>query len=250
MPKIYSVNVGSNTSHSAIARSPIFDDGTFIFVSFPTRERVGTQSYTKAALPYVRSANSYRTHADPDWANLTYGDYCLNPRAGALKRVERGDILLFWGLLWRNRTGTWEGFTGERAWFVLGALRVTEFLVGGGSAATIPQSARKRASHNAHMDDGITLRNGHRVFVGDLEHSRLLEKAVALDVAASDGLLYRAFTAANGMPLTLNGTPSWKSSLRSCRLLWDLDTATGLERATFVHKAIAKLNGFRLLGGL
>jgi hypothetical protein len=46
------------------------------------------------------------THDDPDWTNLTYGDDCANGRAGSLKQVTEGDILLFWGMLWGNRGST------------------------------------------------------------------------------------------------------------------------------------------------
>ena len=73
MSKVYLVNVGANTSHSPIARSPIFNNGQFIFVSFPTRDKRFTRPYSAEVMPFVRRSDIHDTHADPDWQNLTYG---------------------------------------------------------------------------------------------------------------------------------------------------------------------------------
>src|SRR5437868_14028056 len=116
MSKIFLVNVGANVKHQARARSPIFDNDRFIFVSFPLTEgeEPGLKPYPPAARPFTRNVGIYETHADPDWDNLTYGDYTANGRAAALKRAAPGDVLLFWALLWRNHGGGWKGFTGEK----------------------------------------------------------------------------------------------------------------------------------------
>jgi len=37
MSLVYIINVGANTSHTGKARSPIFGDGSWVYVSFPTR---------------------------------------------------------------------------------------------------------------------------------------------------------------------------------------------------------------------
>jgi hypothetical protein len=50
MSTVYVINVGCNTSHSSIALSPVFPDGRFHYVSFPTKDRKGTQTYPAAAL--------------------------------------------------------------------------------------------------------------------------------------------------------------------------------------------------------
>ena len=87
--KIFLVNVGANVKHQARARSPIFDNDRFIFVSFPLTEgeEPGLKPYPPAARPFTRNVGIYETHADPDWDNLTYGDYTANGRAAALKRA-------------------------------------------------------------------------------------------------------------------------------------------------------------------
>jgi hypothetical protein len=247
MATIYLVNVGANSSHATTARSPVFPDGRFTFVSFPTRSRDHTQIYSNAARQYVRGADDWRTHADPDWANLTYGDYCANPRAGALKKAQKGDILLFWGLLWHNHGNDWRSFSGSREWFLLGAIRIEEILRGGESPDTLSKSSRVRARHNAHLSGRDRLPNGHYVFVGNAEYSRVFDHAVPLETSRSEGLIYRAFTAANGATLTKDGKPAWKSSLRSCRPIWNLGDPVARSRADVVASEIRRQNDFDLL---
>ncbi len=116
MSKVYLINVGANSSDSSRARSPIFEDDRFIYVAFSFKRRGvdGHLEYPKPTRPFIRNMQGRGTHRDPDWSNLTYGDQCSNRRAAALRRVEVGDILLFWGLLWRNDGKTWQSFDGQR----------------------------------------------------------------------------------------------------------------------------------------
>src|SRR5438093_5093935 len=101
MAKIYLINVGANTGHSRKARSPVFPDGTWMYVPFPKNGGKG-QPFPHSARPFVRVLPGTKWHLDPDWKGLTYGDCCKNPRARALLSVDRGDILLFWALLWKT----------------------------------------------------------------------------------------------------------------------------------------------------
>ena len=251
MTTVYLVNVGANASHAPAARSPVFADGRFIYVSFPTLSKERTQSYPEESRPFVRQPDRWRTHADPDWLNLTYGDYCANPRAGALKRAEPGDILLFWGMLWtnRDRSSGWSGFSGQREWYLLGALRIAEILCGGQHVGNLSSTVRARALNNAHLAGHMTLAEDHYVFIGNPERSRQLRYAVALNTSEKEGLIYRAFTSADRLPLKRNGTPAWKSSLRSCRPMWDLNNAEDRARAHVVAREILARNDFDLLAG-
>jgi hypothetical protein len=249
MSRVYVINVGANAKDSSIARSPIFADGTFEYVSFPTNSPEETE-YSGIARAFVRDPNTYRTHADPDWVSLTYGDYCANPRARALTRVARNDVLLFWGMLWRNIGVDWASFTGERGWYLLGALRVEEILRFGRLPAGLPEESVRRALLNAHFGGGNCLDSDHHVFIGHKGWSRRFERAVDLGVESTDGLVYRAFASANGDALTFNGKPSWNSSLRSCRAMWNLDVEVDRGRAQLVRDAIRAKNHFDLLDGL
>src|SRR5260370_33987033 len=96
MAKVYFINVGANTGDSMKARSPIFDNGKFRFVTFPSKKgRSGERPYPSENCAFLHPIhNLYKTHLDPDLENLTYGDYCGNGRARALKRVKVDDILL------------------------------------------------------------------------------------------------------------------------------------------------------------
>jgi hypothetical protein len=127
MSNVFLVNVGANTEHRGKARSPVFTNDKFIYVSFPTKTR-GSKPYPPEARPFTRRTNIRHTHLDPDWENLTYGDYCRGIRGHELRDAKRNDILLFWGLLWRNSGTSWSDFTGEKGWYLFGALRIDEIL--------------------------------------------------------------------------------------------------------------------------
>lgn len=171
--KIYLVNVGANVSHQSYAKSPLFDDGTFVFVPFPHKK--GTQErcpYPSNARPFTRKLDIYQTHADPDWPNLTYGDTLSNGRASRLKMVEPDDVLLFWALLWRNEGDEYSTFTKEQSWHLIGALKVEEMVGPGRSVATVSKANRTRVSKNVHFTEGV-LSDTDQVFIGDCNHSCL-----------------------------------------------------------------------------
>ncbi len=247
MCRIYVINVGSNTSHSSTARSPIFPDGSFVYVPFPTDEPRDGPGYAEDAVPFTRGVDRRATHADPDWDNLTYGDCCANPRAGALNRVRRGDVLVFWALLWESIARDWSGFTGNHSWYLIGAIRVQEFVEGGQSITHLSEENRARARANAHLAGNEWLRDGDRVFLGDLESSARFKHAVELSPERSDGLMYKAFTTAARAALSPNGRPRWSSSLRTCRQMWDLNRPDDRARAELVSTAISQRNEYELL---
>jgi len=61
-----------------------------------------------------------------NWPNLTYGDDCSNIELN-LQRVTEGDILLS-GHALDNIGSGWLDFTGQKGWYLLGALRAVKFL--------------------------------------------------------------------------------------------------------------------------
>ena len=181
MTSVYLVNIGANMSHRGRARSPIFDDGSWVFVSFPTSNPQPSPGYSCHALPFLRGVDPSYTHADPCWDDLTYGDDCANPRARALMGVKKGDILLFWGLLWRNVGRVWDGFTGECGWYLFGALRVEEIAVPEQLVQQVSEHNRLRAGRNAHfVKGGGVLPQNNRVFLGDPRYSSRFTRAVDL----------------------------------------------------------------------
>jgi hypothetical protein len=237
MSKIYLINVGANDSHSSNARSPRFADGSFLFVPIPWTGP-WARKYPPKCRPFVRVTTD-STHDDPDWPNLTFGDDCSHSRAGNLQRVTEGDILLFWGMLWDNIGSGWLDFTGQKGWYLLGALRVNEIL-GGGQR---PKNARPenigRARRNVHFKDG-PLPHGHRVFIGDSRYSTLFPRAVDLGGTRRDGLVYRTMRDKNGNALVLDGTAKFYSYLRTCRAMWDLDVPQNRRAALTVRDAIQR----------
>jgi hypothetical protein len=251
MSSVYLINVGANTKDSAKARSPIFEDGSFIYVSFSTKSSQGPPGYPPKCLPFLRGVDLFNTHPDPDWVNLTYGDNCSNFRAAALKRVEKGDVLLFWGLLWQNSGTDWSGFTEKRGWYLIGTLRVEEIAEPGQALQQVSQANRNRAGKNAHFvrNSGV-LPSTDRVFIGSPLYSNCFARAVDLEVISSEGLMYRAFPSAKGYLLALNGKPHWRSSLRPCRKIWDLSDSIARARAMIVRDAVRYQNGIDFLADI
>ena len=245
MSRVFLINIGSNSSHGTVARSPLFQDGSFLFVPFPNAGGAWVRNYPRPCRPFVRTT-SLETHDDPDWTNLTYGDDCGNGRASSLQQVAADDILLFWGMLWRNRGNSWQDFDGSSGWYLFGALRIAEIIYDGQRATQARPENIERARRNVHFVNG-PLPQTHRVFIGDPQYSTRFARAVDLQVNREDGLLYRTIRTADGQRLTLNGTPKWNSSLRSCRPIWDLAIANDRTLARTVHDAIAATNDYNLL---
>ncbi len=249
MTRLFLINIGANSSHRASARCPLFPDGSFVYVPFPLDDDNGTYPYPTEAWPFTNGLSWYQTHADPDWENLTYGDYFLNPRAAALLTAGPSDILLFWSLLWDNPGNDWTTFTNRQSWHLIGAIRIEEVLADGNSHSDATPQNRLRAEQNAHFYSD-TLDDGNIVFIGDLDHSALFDYAVPLVTKLDrSSLLYRTFRTANGNSLPLRGK-HWSSYTRSCRAICNLETEDGQQRATILRDAISSLNDFDLLGDL
>jgi len=250
MSKIYLINVGANSSHQSKARCPIRSDGTFVYVPFPySGSDYGTRPYPADAWLFTKGLRRNQTHADPDWRNLTYGDYVANARAASLRNASPSDILLFWSLLWRNEGDDWNSFESDQSWHIIGALRVEEVLREGQNFKEAKAWNRRRAKANAHFE-GDSLGIGHMVFIGAKESSALLTFAVPLVTKLTTrSLLYRAIRTAAGEKLPLTGK-HWSSFTRSCRPICDLATPDGQRRAMILRDAIqAKNSTFDLLSG-
>lgn len=118
-------NVGVNAAHAA--RSPLFEDGTFLLLPIPERVRwrapmlrfgelAGFGSY--APHSWARRA----VHFDPDLTSAvpTYGDNCRHAgRAFSLRGAKRGDVIVFLARL-HGRAGA--GF------HLVGALEIDDVL--------------------------------------------------------------------------------------------------------------------------
>lgn len=248
MSKVFLINVGANKNHSSIARSPIHRNDRFIFVSFPAKRGL-VCPYPTETRCYLRVSGLWQTHLDPDWRSLTYGDYIHNGRGAALRRAAPGDILLFWGLLWRNFGTGWQDFSGEYGWYLIGALRIEEILDEGQTPKDARPVNARRAARNVHFYRGV-LKAGHRVFIGSKRNSGLFHKAVDLQTNKDSGLLYRTVRSAKGERLYRSGKIPWYSSLRACRVIWDLDDARQRIRARIVRDIIFRKTGYDLFQGI
>jgi hypothetical protein len=250
MSKIYFINVGANVGHATKARSPLFPNGRFEYVSFPDDDR--STRYPNSVRRFL-SPGVITTHLDPDWSNLTYGDFCKNRRARALANVEPKDILLFWGLLWRlpmRQSDVWA--TQDRGWYLMGAMRVKLVLTSGQSIKSLPPNDRDRLRHNDHIyGDRVEGREHVRVFLADQKYSRKFDRAVDLQIYAARSLLTAVVKTADGRTIQWYERPRWNSVTRACRAILCLSDSTHTERARILRDAIrAKNPGYDLLADL
>jgi len=251
MPKVFLVNVGANTADQGRARSPLFNNGSYIYVSFP--DAGSRRLYLPEACPYVSDPANLRTHLDPDWHDLTYGDFCHNARARALLSAHLGDILLFWGLLWRVRgkkSSVWE--SDEKRWCVLGAMRIEACLESKQTLEHLALEQRRRVANNEHMAGSrVEGRPLVRVFLADKRYSMRFDRAVDLQVYRDDGLLRRTLRSKDGRKIEWGSSPRWNSVMRSCRAVFDLSDPESRGRARIVRESIKRLNpGFDLFAGM
>jgi len=256
MAKIYLINVGANTSHGDKARSPIFSDDTWIYVPFPQeRSNEEGQPFPQETLPFVRDGRSIKCHLDPDWEGLTYGDNCWKePRGRGLLKVQKGDILLFWALLWRTTDHSaciFKSRGSDRSWYLLGALRVEYVLKSGEKIDVLPPGIRQRAGRNAHVYEGqVKPEEGERVFVGSCNrrYSGPFAKAVDLEVYRDGGLMHRVVRTKDGRQIQWKVPPFWNSVTRSCRAILDLADQRDRSVAMFLASRIGMKNkGFDLI---
>jgi hypothetical protein len=242
MPKIYLINVGANSADSSQARSALFPNGTFIFVTFPQSEGA---AYPRHTCQFVKNWPDIKTHADPDWDGLTYGDNCRNPRARALLAVEQNDILLFWAMLWKMSDSGCVWDSEDKGWFLVGSLRV-EYILKTNDVlknALHDKRLRQRASRNAHTINGkVESRKDVRVFLGNPRYSTRFDRAIDLGIYQDCGLLRKTMRTTHGEKINWYKSPRWNSVLRSCRAV--LDTADPLARILRdeVHEANPKFN--------
>jgi hypothetical protein len=244
------INVGANSKHRSKARSPIFPDGTWIYVPFPTDHAdLQRQAFPDETLPYVR--NGSRCHLDPDWDGLTYGDLCMQPRAISLLKVKKDDILLFWALLWETDKGGCIFESAKKGWYVIGAMRAACILKAGEQIVALPTDVRQRVSRNAHISGGrVKEREGERVFVASANnrHSRRFSLAIDWEIGRDGGLMQRVVRTSKGQQISWN---IWPSVTRSCRAILDLENPRDRDSAGLLSKRISEKNeGFELIDGL
>ena len=259
-PRIYLINVGANSAHENKAKSPLFvkagikRDYNFCYVPFfaTGSPKVATNEYPPRCVPFLnprhRASVARFAHVDPDWENLSYGDCCDEPRGATLKNARANDIFLFWGVLHHNTGTDWQGFeAGAKGWYLFGCLRIENVVSAKTALSLLSPEKRNRALKNIHFSRCNQLPEDDYVFLGDPIHSKLFNSAIDLRVNDEDGLIYRAFTTANGAPLSRNGRPRWFSSLRSSRIVIDLAKQDHRSRGEILRQAIKNEASFDIL---
>jgi hypothetical protein len=94
-------NVGTNSSHAA--RSPVFEDGSFLLMPIPERDEWSPPMLRLSDVPGLAAHapaawKSRAVHLDPDLSAAlpTYGDNCRRAgRAFSLRKAAAGDLIVF-----------------------------------------------------------------------------------------------------------------------------------------------------------
>ncbi len=223
--RIYLVNVGANASHRFA--SPVFPDRSFEFLPIPENEDIPGDHVVRFG--DLRSFNNplenishfvprylweWPAHNDPEFDTFTYGDNCDNsPRAASLKRIQRGDYILFLarmvGASAINKSkdpqigsandlqkSSGVGLLGHFGFYLVGYIKVADVLK---RVLARPSSAiLRRYGANAHIRKGMESSlywNGFWIFCGS-NKSRRFRKAVPVTRQLSK----QVFTSADGTP--------------------------------------------------
>ena len=241
--RIFVVNVGANASHAFT--SPIFGDRTFEFVPIPETDNIPPPNGLKYGdlRSFYDPSNdlnrfipesflSKTVHNDPEFDTFTYGDNCdVSPRASALRKVRRGDILLFIA-----RLQHWEDCvrTNNFGFYFIGYLHVNRIL---GSGKEIPSGAGlERFSVNAHVRMGMfdsSKWNSFWVFGGSSWSKRF-----SYAVPVTKKICNQVFRTADGSRWKWGEPHGGRSDLqvigsytRSCRCVIDYEKRNHAERA-------------------
>jgi hypothetical protein len=203
--KLFIVNVGVNKSDASKRKmkSPIFSDKTFEFI--PIKESKTQVKYCDDSSHYssIKCFNnpkenlakylpdelhSYFAHNDPDLVHLTYGDG-YSSRAGNLKDVSVGDIILFLARLYDYDSAKGKFLNSSSLYFVT-CFDVEENLEFNNTNFTKPVD--NRIPHNAHYkkrEKGY--KKKFRVIVGKKSSSIRFKKAIKITEEIA-GLLFNA----------------------------------------------------------
>lgn len=252
--KVGIINVGVNASHGRL-KSPIFDDGTFEFVSIPCckpsscpgdlgdcsqcleeysvfppySELFSYENRFSEFLPQVFL--EMRAHNDPQLScePVTYGDFpSKNPRASNLRKLEHGDQLFFLARLvnWSNGV-----FTDKAGFYLIGFLEI-ERIFDENELTEIVESRKfadrfRKIERNAHMlmaqkfpEFWLLDWKGSWVFLGS-KHSRRFKHAVPFDRTLADKIMLDAQGDKWIWPENQTELQRIGSYTRSCRIIKD-----------------------------
>jgi hypothetical protein len=234
----------------------LFEDGRFEFIPIPedrNLEKPHSIDYREIHSFYDPQENLVKfipprfldttAHNDPEFDTFTYGDNCdINSRAAALKKVDRGDFLLFIA-----RLQYWDDCPTEKfGFYLIGYMHIEKIVSSIIEAPT--RSDLDRFSTNAHFRRAMSnpiLWDSFWIFAGS-SWSRRFYKAVPINREICDSL----FRSANGEKWNWGHKDSKRTDLqvigsytRTCRCIIDPGTKDGYERSRILWDWIDRFSG-------
>lgn len=194
-PKVVLVRVGIDSGSGGI-QGPLFEDGTFEFVSIPDGhdldERTYGNSTGRTGRPFSEYFNPSRRpvmasqsmHVDPEWKTFTYGDP-TSPKA-VLRHLRADDLLVFYcGLQrWDEATG-WD-ISCSPGLYLAGYFHVA---LAGLATEFTPDVLRREFAENFHVRHRAVFKEQKQRLVlvkGDPDRSRLFRKAHLISAEGRD----------------------------------------------------------------
>lgn len=238
------INIGANQDSQRRYGlfSPLFDDGSFVYV--PVQEKGdydadpgcpklptygGLFSNNQEVLRLITKSRNLRAHDDPEFESFTYGDYPNRfvpakgvpkaiGRAGNLKHLDKGDLLLFLARL--TKVGQ-SGVPTEAGFYLIGFFEISGILKDVKAKPT--ERDLQIFGNNAHIRRGLADAgrfDNFWVFKGSGE-SRCFLHPVAFDRELASKTLRNKEGGALTWPLGFTNLQRIASYTRSCRLIED-----------------------------
>ena len=247
--KVFLINVGSNANHSFC--SPIFDDRTFEFIPIPEDiegsyphgiKYKDLRSYYDPSrdldLYVPENLREVAMHNDPEFDTFTYGDNCdVNPRASALRKVSRGDFLIF---ISRLQNWTKGAPTNIFGFYLIGYIHVDQVV--GSVVNPLEKGLMSRFSVNAHVRAAMfdkSMWNSFWLFSGSSWSKRFL-KAVPVTKKFCDDV----FRKSNGQKWDWGENRTdlqvIGSYTRTCRPILNSNIESDHKRIDILWKLISK----------
>lgn len=194
-PKVVLVRVGIDSGSGGI-QGPLFENGTFEFVSIPDGHGLDERTYGNSTGRTGKPFSEYFTasrravmasqsmHVDPEWKTFSYGD--PTPPKAVLRHLRAGDLLVFYcGLQrWNEATG-WDTSC-RPGLYLTGYFQVA---LAGLATEFAPNVLRREFAENFHVRHRAVFKAQKDRLVlikGDVEKSRFFQKAHRISAEGTD----------------------------------------------------------------
>lgn len=128
--RLIRVGADSDLKNNLGQQSPLFPDGRYEYIPVGDYEDGGCYNYQDMKGISENPLSNYiinskkrvnLAHYDPDFIHMTYGEENINPKVGAIRKLTKGDILVFWAGFnpWNDDYDQSRTYAGIFGWLVI-----------------------------------------------------------------------------------------------------------------------------------